>query len=139
MKAGGRGRDGSALTGIDSLVAVAIVGCVISRDVGREGDVADALDGREEVICGMDSRWRLFPHEPDVAFAEFSARDDFGFQFIVIAEIEMFAETDLSSGSYQAFPIVGIMAELVCQENFNASTEKLARGGVVRAERLRLK
>ncbi len=43
VEAGGRGGYGAAVMGEDGLIAFAVGLCVVSLDVGREGDVADLL------------------------------------------------------------------------------------------------
>ena len=48
MKTGGGRGYRSALLGIDGLIALAIVGGIRARDVGRERDMADAIEGGEE-------------------------------------------------------------------------------------------
>ena len=81
-----------------------------------------------------------------MAFAEFSAGDDFGLKFVVVifvqspvlSEYEMLADGDFAAGADQAFPFVGIGAELAREQHFNASVQKPSRRGSMRADRLRI-
>ena len=144
VQTGGRRGHRSALPGVDRLVAVAVVRRVFAPNVGRERDVADVLDGGEEVVEVLpDRRWGLSPHvlgrEADVAFAEFSTGDDFCLQFVVFSEKQMLANRDLPSGPDQALPLIGIGLQLAGQEDFNAPAKKVARCGIMRTENLRLK
>ena len=55
--------------------------------------------------------------EADLALAEFGAGQDLGlefigFQFILLAEEEAFADSDFAAGANQALPIVGTDGEL---------------------------
>ncbi len=49
MKASGGGCYRSTLLRIDGLIPLAIVGRIRTRDIGREWDVADAVEGSEEI------------------------------------------------------------------------------------------
>jgi hypothetical protein len=73
-----------------------------------------------------------------VTFAELASGDDLGLEIVVVAEEQMFADADLPSGADQTFPIVGILAQLACEENLDAPPKKVARGGILGAEGLRL-
>ena len=127
MKSGGGGGDGAARVGIDGLIALAIAGRVRARNVRRERDVADAIEGGEE-ICD-----RL---EADAALAKFSASQDLGLQFVAFAEEQAFADADLAAGTDQAFPIVGVGGKLSRQQHFDAAVEEIAGCGIVRTDRL---
>ena len=72
-----------------------------------------------------------------MAFAEAATSNDFRFQFAVIAKIQPFAYANFSSGADQAFPFVGLLLQLPGQQDLDASVQKIARGGILRAERLR--
>ena len=126
---GGRG-DGSALAGVDGLVAVAIGGGIGAGDVGRERDMADLLDAGEEVVDRT---------EADVALAKFAAGDDLGLEFIVVAEEKVLADADFAAWTHEAFPIVRIALELTCEQDFDLAAEEVARGRILRADRLGLK
>lgn len=130
MEAGGGGGDGSALVGVHGLVAVAIGGGIGARDVGWKRDVADFLYAGEEVIDRSKA---------DMALAKLSAGDDLGLEFVVVAEEEMLAYADLAPWTDEAFPIVRFGLQLPCEQDFDAAAEEVARGGVLRAERLGLK
>jgi len=69
MKSCGGSGDGAELRGIDGLIALVIAGRVRARNVRRERDVSNAIEGGEE-ICD-----RL---EADAALAKFSASQDLG-------------------------------------------------------------
>ena len=56
----GRGRgDGAAFTAEDRLVALAVGGGVVTADVGRQRDVADAVERGEEVIDRVEAQQAL--------------------------------------------------------------------------------
>ena len=90
MKAGGRGGDRSALLGVDGLIAFAIAGGIRARDVGRERDVADAIEGGKESVHALNGL------KADAALAEFGAGEDIGLKFfeiaIVLAEEQSFTD-----------------------------------------------
>jgi hypothetical protein len=111
------------------LIALAIADRIRAGDVGRERDVADAIERGEEIIFipGLKA---------DVAFAELSAREDLGLQFILIAEEEAFADSNFAAGANQALPIVGIGGELAGQKNFDAAAKEIAGGRIAFANRL---
>lgn len=128
VESGGGSGDGSALAGVDGLIALAVGGGIWPGDVGRERDVSDLFDLGEEILGGGKA---------NVAFAEFTARDDLGLKFIVVAEKETFADADLAAGTNEAFPFIGIGLELASEEDFDPSMEEVAAGGIARAEGLR--
>jgi hypothetical protein len=76
--------------------------------------------------------------EADVAFAEFSPPDDRGPKIVAIAEEKMLADSDLAAGADEAFPFVWVLLQLARQQDFDAAAEKIARRGILRAERLGL-
>jgi len=127
VKPCGRSGHGTTFASVDGLIAVAVGGRIGAGNVGRERDVADAFHASEEILCRR---------EADVALAEFAASDDPGLKFIVIAEEEMLTDADFSAGADEAFPVVGVLLELACEEDLDASVQELARGGIARAERL---
>jgi len=127
----GRGRGyGSALLRIDGLIALAIARGIWARDIGRERDVADAIEGGEEIIVILE---RL---EAEVALAELGARQDLGLQvvglqviglqFILLAEEKAFADSDFAPGAHQALPIVGLGGELASEKDFDAPVSTFA-------------
>jgi len=130
VKAGGGSGGRSTLLGIDGLIALAVVRRIRTRDVGRERDVADAIQSSEKVGGSGD---RL---EADAALAEFGAAQDFGLKLILFAEEKALADADFAAGANQAFPIVRIGGELTGQQNFDASVKKIASRGIVRADGL---
>ena len=54
----------------------------------------------------------------------------------MLVEGQFFANTDFSSRADEAVPFVWVFADLVGEEDFNASAKKLSRGGVLWAEGL---
>jgi hypothetical protein len=133
MKSGGGGSYRSGLLGVDGLVAFAIAGRIGARDIGRERDVADAIEDGEEVVGALRSRLKA-----DAARAEFPTGEDLGLQFDLIlrAEEQAFANADLAAGTDEAFPIVGISGELAGQQNLNATVEEIPGCRILRADRL---
>jgi hypothetical protein len=120
MQAGGRGCYRSRRLGIDGLIAFAIAGRIGAGDVGRERDVADAIESGEEVVHGLNGL------EADMAFAELGAGQDLGLQLILIAEEEALADTDFAARANQAFPINGIRGELAGEKDFDAAPSAFA-------------
>jgi len=131
VKAGGGSGYRSALLGIDSLIAFAIAGRVGARDVGRERDVADAIEGGEEGVGGLKGG-----READAALAELGAGQDIGLQFVLFSEEKAFAYADLAAGTNQALPIVGFGGDLPGEQNLDAAVEEVAGCGIVRADGL---
>jgi hypothetical protein len=118
VEAGGGGGDGSALTGVDGLIAVAVGGGISAGDVRRKRDVADLLDPGEEVVCQS---------EADVAFAKFAAGEDLGLEFVVVAaKEEMLADSDFAARADETSPIVRIALPLACEQDFDLAAEKVA-------------
>jgi hypothetical protein len=129
MKAGGGSGHRSALAGVDRLVTIAVGGGIIPSNVGRQGHVTDPFHAREEIVNRS---------EADVAFAEFSAPDDLGLKIVAVAEEKMLADSDLAARADEAFPIVWALPQLARQQDFDAAAQKIARSGILRAERLGL-
>ena len=121
VKTGGGGGDGSALMGVDGLVAFAVSGGIFAGDVGRKRDVSDLVDAGEKIVDGV---------EADAALSERSAGDDFGAERAVFSEEETLADIDLAAGTNETFPFVGVLPELAGKKNFDASVKKVVRGGV---------
>ena len=76
--------------------------------------------------------------EPDAALPETASGHDFRLQFVMLAEKQVLSRTDLSPGPHQALPLVGFARNWPGQEDFDSAPQKIARGGILRAERLRL-
>ena len=112
MKTGGGGCDRSTWLGIDSLIALTVTGRIRARDVRRERDVADAIEGGEEILDALKDGLKA-----DAAFAEFRAGEDLGLQIveIALAEKETLTDADLAPGTDQTFPVVGVGGELAGQ------------------------
>jgi hypothetical protein len=117
------------------LVALAITGRIWARDVGRERDVADAIESGEEIVHALDHAVNG-GLKADKAFAELGAGQDFGLQFVLRSEEEAFTDSDFAAGANQAFPIVGIGGELAGKENFNTAVEEITRRWIARADSL---
>jgi hypothetical protein len=149
VKAGSRSSDRSSFASIDGLVAVAVGGGIIASNVGRQWDVADLFNKREEIgevlpgFAGPDRRGRLSPHkcrgEANVAFAELSAGGHLSLEFVIIAKEEMLTDSDLSAWTDEALPVVWILLQLSRQQDFHAAAKEIARRRVLRTEGLRLK
>jgi hypothetical protein len=135
MKAGGGGCYRSTVLGINGLVAFAIAGRIRACDIRREGDVANAIKGSEEVVV-----LTLGGLKADAALAEFPSAQDLGLQFveiaIALAKEQPFADADLAAGPNQTLPIVGLGGELAGEQNLDAAAEEIAGGRIVRADRL---
>jgi hypothetical protein len=127
MKASGGGCYRSPLLRIDGLIPLTIMGRVRTRDIRREWDVADAVEGSEEIADGLKT---------EAAQAEFRASEDLGLQFIPLAEEQAFADPDFAAGPNQAFPIIGLGGELAGQENLDAAAEEIACRRIGRADRV---
>jgi hypothetical protein len=130
VEAGGGGGDGSALAGVDGLVAVAIGGGIGAGNIRRKRDVADRFHACEEVV---------HRGETDVALAKLAAGDDLGLEFVVVAEEKMLADSDFAAWTDKAFPIIRFALHLSCEQDFNTAAEEVARGRILGAERLGLK
>src|SRR5579862_400463 len=129
MEAGGGSGNRAALPRVDGLIAFAIGGRILARNIGRQRDVPDLFEHREEIRYGRES---------DAALAKIGPRDDFGLQFIALPEEQMFAHSNLSSGPHQAFPFIGFSLQLAGEQNFNATAKKISSGGIFCANRLRV-
>ncbi len=129
MQAGGWSGDGSAFVRIDGLIALAVGGGIFPRDVGREGDMSDALEDGEEIFRRNES---------DVTFPEGSAGDYLGLQFILRAKEEMLSNSDFAAGADETLPFIWLRCDLAGEENLDASAEEFAGGWILRAEGLRV-
>ena len=127
-KSGGGSGDGSALAGVDGLVALAVGGRIVAGDVGRQRDVADLFDAGEEVVDGG---------EADVALAEFAAGDDLGLEFVVVRRRRRCSPTPiLRPGRTRHSHSLGSSLQLAGQQDFDAAAKEIARRGIVRADGL---
>ena len=129
MKTRGGSGDGSTIASVYGLITFVVGRRIWARDVRRQRDVADQVDASEEIGHGS---------EADVARTEFSTGDDFSLKLVLLSEKKMLADQDLSAGTNQAFPIVGIVSELTGEQNLDASLKKLAGSRIPRADGLRL-
>ena len=121
VEAGGGSGYGSTLAGVDGLIAIAVGGGIVAGDVGRERDVADPFHAGEEIVDGSEAY---------LALAEFAAGDDLGMKFVMIAEEKMFADSDLSAGPDQTFPLVGIALQLPGKQDFDTAAKEIVRGRI---------
>jgi len=73
-----------------------------------------------------------------VALAKFAASDDLGLEFVVVAtEEKMLADADFAARADETFPIVRIALQLACEQNFDASLQKISGRRIATAHRLR--
>lgn len=117
------------LARIDGLIAFVVEGSIGARDVGWQGHMADLVEELKEVVNRSKA---------EAPFSEFTAGDDFRQQHWRFAEGNALSHGDFSTGADQAFPFVGIFAELPGEQNFDSAVQKIAGCGVVGTERLRL-
>ncbi len=135
VQAGGRRCYRSPRLGVDGLVALPVRRAVFTVapavNVGRKGDVSNALDSGKEI-----GDWG----ESDEPLAKTAAVHNFRFQCGWrtgwSVKVEFFSDPDLPAGSYQALPLIRILGHLACQQNFDPSAEEISCCGVVRAYRL---
>lgn len=114
---GGRG-DGAGLLGVDGLVALAVFGAVFAMDVGRERDVADAVEGGVEVGDGL---------EADGALAMFAVGDDFCLE-TAVAEADDFSGENFAAGAHEGEPFP--LGELLGEHDLDAAGGVMAGLGV---------
>jgi len=94
------------------------------RNVGREWDVADAIENGVEIVNRL---------EANMALAEGGAGENFCLQFIALAKKQLFSNAKLAARPNQAFPIVGLGGELARKKNLDPALKKIANGRIVRA------
>ena len=123
MQASGWSGHRATLAGVYGLVTVPVGGGVFARDVRWERDVSGKLQLREEIV---------HRNEPNLAFAELAARDDLGLKFVMVAEEQLLADADLAARPDEALPLVGICADLACEQDLDATLEEIVRGWIVR-------
>jgi hypothetical protein len=127
VKSGGGGGDGAWRAGVDSLVALAVVRRISPRNVRRERNVSDAIEDRKEIVDRI---------EADMALAVFAAVKNLGLEFVAVSEVKALTDSDFASGANQALPVVGMTGKLASKEDLDASAEKIAGGGILRADGL---
>lgn len=143
VKASGGSGDRSVLLGVNGLVAIEIARRIGAHDVGRKRDVADPAENGKEVVFPVILVMVLFVMfsrkglKANAAFAELGTGENFSLQFVVLSEKKAFAYANLASGANQTFPIVGVGGKLAREQDLNPSLQKVARSGIVRADRLR--
>jgi hypothetical protein len=125
MKSGRGGGYRTPLLRIDGLIAFAIAGRILTRDVGREGHVSDAIENGMEIVNRL---------EANAAFTEFPSAENFGLQLIVFTEKQPFTYANLAAGTNQTSPIVRLGGELAGEQNLNPALEKIARCGITLAD-----
>ena len=125
MQAGGRRGHRSRMIGKDRLVALAVGWLVLARNVGRQGNVAEALDrlGDVSLRCQADSP------QPILA-----AADHFGGKFSV-SEFDALSHADLPSRPDQRFPL--LRSDFPGQENFDLRRQEFTCGAAIAARLFR--
>ena len=134
MKAGGGSGYRSALLGIDGLVAFAIAGRIGTRDIGRERDVADAIEGSEEIVGAARDGLKA-----DAALAEFPAGEDLGLQVrrdCAPPKNRRSPTPILRPGRTRHSQSLGWVESLAGQQNLDAAVEEIAGRRISRADRL---
>src|ERR1700748_3745157 len=81
VQSGGGSGDGTTLLRVHGLVAIAVRGAIIARNIGRQWDVAKTLDRSEKVA---------YRQKADTALAKFSSTRDLGLQLVVLSEKQAF-------------------------------------------------
>jgi hypothetical protein len=136
VKSGSGRGDRPTLLRINSLIALSITEGIRPGDVGRERDVADAIEHGEELVDASIINGSTDGLKADAAFSELAAGQDLSLQFVALAEKQTLANSDLAAWANQAFPIVGIFGYLPGQQDLNAAVEKIAGRGIARTDRL---
>src|SRR6266568_1461387 len=114
MQPGGRSGDSARLRCENSLVALAVGGLIEAINVRQQRHVAQALERGVEVLPGMKAERTL---------SEFSAADDFGFEF-ALAKYHVFARGQFPSRMNQRFPNVRL--QLTSQQDFDWRAQEFA-------------
>ncbi len=130
MKPRGGCSDGSPVASVHGLITLVVGRRIRARNVRRQRDVADQVDACDEIGHGSKA---------DMALTEVPAGDDFGLKFISLSQKKMLTDGDLTARTNQAFPFVGIVAQLTGEQYLDASAKKLAGSRIPRANGLRLK
>jgi len=130
VQSGGGSCHRPALARIYRLISITVLRRIGSRDVRRKRNMPDTFDEPEEILG-----WR----KANPALPKTPASHHLGPEFVGRPEEKMLPHANLPSGTHQAFPLVGIVADLAGQKNLNAPTEKIAGCRIVRAEGLGLK
>ena len=114
---GGRGY-GSAFARVNGLVALAIILLIAAVNVGRQRDVADAIEGSVEIVDRL---------EAEEAVAVLAAFEDFGLEFDGAGwrgEHENLADGDFASGTDERAPAV--IPGRLGEHDFNTAGGRLA-------------
>jgi hypothetical protein len=123
VESGGRRGDGTVLAGIDGLVAIAVGGRIGALDVGREGDVAEALEGGIEIRVAV---------KPDGALAELAPGNNLAFEALI--EPDAFADRQFAAGMDERLPIAAVRGNAAQQKDFDRAAQVFAELGVVLAD-----
>ena len=118
VQAGGGRGDRAGLAGVDGLVALAVFGSVFAVNVGRQGDVAGALERGVKVGNGL---------EADGALAVFTMGDDLSLQ-AAVAEADDFAGEDFAPGADEGEPLP--LGELLGEHDLDAAGDVVAGLGM---------
>src|SRR2546426_7741778 len=114
VQPGGRSGDCAGLLCENGLVALAVGGLIGAINVRRQRHVAQALERGVEVLPGMKA---------ERALSEFSAADDFRFQF-ALAKYHVFARGQFPSRMNQRFPNVRL--QLTSQQDLDWRAQEFA-------------
>jgi len=90
--------------------------------------VSDAVDLGEKIVHRS---------EANEALAEFASGNHLCLEFIVFSEEEVLSDADFAAWPDEALPFIRFLPELASKQYFHASFQEVARGWIVRAERLR--
>ena len=90
-------------------------------NVGRQGNVPDALDFSEEIGHGK---------KPDAALSEAAAGDYLPLEFIFFPEEQSFSHSNFPSRTHQAFPFIWRWGKLMGEENFDSAAQEIARSWI---------
>src|SRR5690348_5875975 len=103
MQACGWSGNRATLSRINGLIAITIGGTVLALDIRRQGNMLQLFDSSEEV-----RHWR----KTDAPFAKRSPRNHLGFELILVAKEEFFADADLAPWPHQALPLIRFLRQL---------------------------
>src|SRR5215469_8178180 len=115
---------------IDRLVAVAVGGPVLTRDIGRQWNMANPIYDLRKVGDGSKS---------DMPLAKRAPRDHIGPQLGVLAEEKCLTHSYLSAGTNETLPFIRFLADLSNKQDLDASLQKITRRGIVRRDWLGLR
>src|SRR5437870_4094517 len=123
----GRRCRGPTFLGVDSLVTLPIFRTIFAIDVGRQRHMPNSLNDRKEV--GHRSK-------PDSPLPETATRHHVGFQFVLLPEEQALTDSDFSSRTDQALPLVWLIRDLPGEQHLNAPPQKIPRCRILGADRL---